>query len=64
MAKFWSNHQKSIGISPKEAQHIPHLAPDTVPIPEALAALVLTPELLLLGLLALREPRTLSSSHS
>ena len=28
--------------------HIPHLAPDTGPTPEAFAALVLTPELILL----------------
>ena len=40
---------------------IPHLAPDTAPTPGAFAALVSTPELILLELLASREPSTLPS---
>ena len=39
--------------------HNLHLAPDTAPTPEAFAALVLTPELILLELLAPGEPRPL-----
>ena len=40
-------------------KHILHLAPDTAPTPGAFAALVSTPELILLELLASREPRPL-----
>ena len=43
----------------KESMHIPHLAPDTAPTPEAFAALVLTAELTLLELLTLLRLRTL-----
>ena len=46
-------------MSSKEAMHIPHYAPSTAPTPEAFAALVLTPELILLDLLASREPRVI-----
>ena len=39
--------------------HIPHLASDTVPTSEAIAALVLTPESILLKILAPQEPHPL-----
>ena len=39
--------------------HILHLAPDTDSTPEDFAALVLTPELILLELLSLRRPHPL-----
>ena len=47
----------TIETSPKDVMRNLHLAPDTAPKPEAFAALVLTPELILLDLLAPREPR-------
>ena len=50
---------ESVGISPKEAMNIPHLAPDTAPIPQAFSAQVATPELLLLEVLASRKSRSL-----